>query len=95
MVLSPANGWSKSGFPCFPDCPTGDSNSGDCALRPSINLVNFVRQAASDARITVAATTAELPVEILAQAKAQGILENEIHGVLGQAGAYNAIWRSL
>ena len=47
-----------------------------------------VRQAASDARITVAATTAELPIEILAQAKAQDIPENEIHGVLYKGHAY-------
>ena len=79
-------------FPCFPDCPTGKFNFGHCARRPSsINLINVVRQAAGYARIDVAATTTELPVEILAQSKAEGIPENEIHGVLGQGGAYNAV----
>jgi len=64
-------------------------------LTPSIllkvNRISGVRQAAGDARIYVAGSTTELAVEILAQSKAEGIPENEIHGVLGQGGAYNAV----
>ncbi len=53
-----------------------------------ISRIRGVRQAASDARISVAGTTTELPVKILEEAKAQGIPDNEIHGVLYKGHAY-------
>lgn len=57
-------------------------------IQALIDGIPGVRQAAGNARISVVATPAELPVEVLAQAKAQGIPENEIHGVLFNGHAY-------
>ncbi len=47
-----------------------------------------VRQAAGDARITTLFSPSELPSEVLDQARAEGIPENEIHGVLFNGRAY-------